>query len=61
MLPAASQPGPDSASLHCKPANGLEEMSRDPTDLWPAPVNGDTHTHTLSNKAPSTNSELRQS
>lgn len=45
MLPAASQPGPDSASLHCKPANGLEEMSRDPTDLWPAPANGHTHTH----------------
>lgn len=45
LLPAASQPGPDSASLHCKPAIGLEEMSRDQTDLWPTPINA--HTNTL--------------
>lgn len=38
-LPAASQPDLNSASPHCKPAAGLEEMSTDQKDLWPAPVN----------------------
>lgn len=40
-LPAASQLGPDSASLHCKPAAWPEETSTDPTDPWPAPTNTD--------------------
>lgn len=44
-LPVASQPGPDNASLHCRPATGLEETSTNQKGLWPAPE--DTHTHKI--------------